>query len=132
MNKNKERIANLRAVLSDLREEKGLNYHTIEQELCFQKGDIDNFINAEWGKVSKSFSPYGLCIRLNIPIEDIHSGYFNDFGETKKYEVHMLRFHMNYKISELEKLKTSGDIDRLFVKGKIEGLKEALTLIDRL
>ncbi|KRU40042.1 hypothetical protein [Clostridium sporogenes] len=101
MAQNKEHIANLRLALYNLKEEKQLNFYLVEQELHFERGDIEYFIKAEFRKVSDIFSPYKLCTYLNIPIEDIHSSYFRNFGEIKKYENYMFKLSINNKIEEL-------------------------------
>ena len=78
-------IANLRyRVFEELNKEK-VNCEYIEKKLGFKEGDIYKFIHSDLLNISSGFSPFFLCLYLDIPVEQIHSGYFRGYKGEEEY-----------------------------------------------
>lgn len=78
-------IVNLRYRIFEELNKAKVDYEYIEKKLGFKEVDIYKFIHADLSNISSEFSPFFLCLYLDIPIEQIHSGYFIGFKGEEEY-----------------------------------------------
>lgn len=75
-----------------------VDYVYIEKKLGFQEGDIFKFIHGDLSNISSEFSPFFLCLYLDIPVEQIHSGYFRGFKGEEEYLDMINRHHKRQQL----------------------------------
>lgn len=120
---------NLRQTVFDEIKKKKLSYASVEEELGFQRDDIKNFIYSEWIKLSKEFSTFKLCQFLNIPIENVHVGYFIDFSDKEYYWEYMNNLHKEHKHNLKIHLEITGNYSDENNAELEEVIKESNSLI---